>query len=136
MRGIILPLALLAVAPIGACIGTPACVEPGTTRLGIAEARLPNVSRVRVDGDCTVEALPASCGPGVVCYQGTSGETIATVVVSASKRGKCVVSIDYNDGCTSDEVQYEFVGPTGNCCEDVCAKSRNTEPIAASCPAM
>jgi hypothetical protein len=126
-------LLIATVLPSG-CIGTPACVDDGSTRLGIAEARLPKVSGVRVDGVCVLEPLPTACGPGIVCYKSTGGETIATVLVSASKQGTCTVTIEYNDGCASDELQFEFGGPMGNCCGEVCAKSLNTEPIPASCP--
>src|SRR5690242_1708326 len=80
-------LLLIAALVPEACVGAPACVDPGTNRLGIAEARLPKVAGMRVDGACTVESLPASCDPSVVCYEGSNGDTIATVVVTGSKRG-------------------------------------------------
>jgi len=129
-----LVMALAAQAFAGGCIGVPACVETGTSKLLVPEARLSKVTSITTSGVCTVEALPTACTPGVVCGESAKGVRVVVLVVSASKQGKCTVTITYNDGCASEEVPYEFGGSYGSCCEDVCAKSKLLEPVSAHCP--
>jgi hypothetical protein len=123
-------------AAVGACLmGKPACVDSGASKLLIPEARLMSVSSVSASGSCAVEALPAACGPGVICGDAADGQRVVELSVTGTKLGKCTVTVEYNDGCASESVEYEFGGPLNNCCEDICARRRSIEPVSASCPA-
>jgi hypothetical protein len=114
-------------------IGRPACVDSGTTVLGIPESRLPHVASIQTDGVCTAEASPRACDGEARCYQDSNGQTFAAVEIRADRRGTCSVVVEYNDGCAVEEVQFEFGGPQGNCCEDVCAIHRRMDPVSSAC---
>jgi hypothetical protein len=137
MKPFLLSGALLGIAAaLGGCLmGNSACVDSGASTLLVPEARLTSVSSVTVAGSCVVETLPAACGPGVKCGDLPNGQRVVDLSVTGTKRGKCTVTIVYNDGCAPESLDYEFGGPRNNCCEDICAESRSIEPVSASCPA-
>ncbi|MES1183830.1 MAG: hypothetical protein ABUL60_08435 [Myxococcales bacterium] len=115
-----------------ACMGTPACTNAGEDVLIIPVARLSSVTGLSADGTCTVGPLPASCSLAAKCIE-YRGEQAVVVNVTSSARGKCTVSVDFNDSCAAEEHHYEFIGPHENCCEDVCSRSPEAYPVASSC---
>lgn len=98
----------------------------------IPVTRLPSVAGVRTDGSCTVGAVPADCSVATWCGE-WRGEQVVAVPVTGTARGKCTVSVDFNDGCASETRSYEFIGPYENCCEAICAKRMPSAALASSC---
>ena len=114
------------------CMGQPACTDSGEDKLIIPAARLASVTGLRATGTCTVGPVPASCSVATQCFQ-WRGEDAAVVTVTSSARGKCLVNVDFNDGCATEVHAYEFTGPHENCCGDICANSRSAYAVASSC---
>jgi hypothetical protein len=114
------------------CMGQPACTDSGEDVLLIPVARLASVTGLRADGTCTVGTAPADCSVATRCLQ-WEGEEVAAVTVTGTARGKCTVSVDFNDGCAAEAHFYEFIGPYENCCGDVCRKPLGAHAVASSC---
>jgi hypothetical protein len=114
------------------CMGAPACTEAGNASLIIPVTRLASVAGLRTDGPCTVGALPADCSGATWCGE-WRGEQVVVVPVTGNARGKCTVSVDFNDGCTSETRSYEFMGSHDNCCEAICAKPLPWDALASRC---
>jgi hypothetical protein len=114
------------------CVGQPACTDSGEDSLLIPVARLASVTGLRADGACTVGPVPANCTVATRCLQ-WRGEETAVVTVTGTARGKCTVSVDFNDGCAAEVRAYEFIGPYENCCGDICRKPYPSVAVASSC---
>lgn len=127
--GLVCNLALM----LHGCMGQPACTNSGEDVLIIPVARLSSVTGLSADGTCTVGPLPVSCAQATKCLE-YRGEQAVVVNVTSTARGKCTVSVDFNDGCAAEEHHYEFIGPHENCCDDVCSRSPEAYPVASSCP--
>ena len=114
------------------CMGQPACTDGGEDVLLIPVARLASVTSLRATGSCTVGPVPASCSGATRCSEWEGGQ-VALVPVTSSARGKCLVNVDFSDGCATEVHAYEFTGPHENCCGDICADSRSAYAVASSC---
>ena len=126
--GLLCALALV----LHGCMGQPACTDSGEDFLIIPVARLASVTGLRAEGKCTVGPVPADCTVATKCLE-WRGEESALVTVTGTARGKCMVSVDFNDGCGAEVHNYEFIGPHENCCGDVCARSPAAYAVASSC---
>src|SRR6478752_7803516 len=103
------------------CIGQPACTDSGGDLVLIPVTRLLSVASLSADGACSVAPVPADCSTAAWCGE-WRGEQTAGVRVTSTAKGKCTVTVDFNDGCSSESRSYEFVGSHDNCCEDICSK--------------